>query len=187
MPNTGRGVVLATAAAFEHPLRHVESLVALVGAVTNIPVLRRADSSDPTNVSLVEEADTVYLLGPNPMHQRSAFQGTPLFEAISRVMPRGGTVVGIGWAGAGLCDPAVDPRGGGLGLGLGLVRDTAMYPIDATTDRMHIARTVGLAGKGIQILAIDSDGIAVFDGTTWSTAGATIAYRGGKEVTLGSY
>ena len=187
VPGGTRRVVLATAAAFEHPSRHVAALVDVVGELMELPVLRRTDANDAANAAAIDDADIVYLLGPNPMHQRSTLQATSVFEALGRLTARGATVVGVGWAGAGLCDPTVDPRGGGLGLGLGLVSGVAMIPEAEALDRAHVNRTVRLAGADVLVLAVDSDSAAVFDGETWRAAGSVIAFRSGREVALDVY
>ena len=53
---------------------------------------------------------------------------TPLFDALARLVARGGTLIACGPCAAALCDPMTDQRGGGFALGLGLVKGMAVIP-----------------------------------------------------------
>jgi cyanophycinase len=175
-------VVMPTAAAFEHPDRlaqhAVDRFAAFGASVTVARVLNRREATDEVNVALVAGARFVYLLGTNPMHQRSALKDTAVWQALLAVLAAGGVVAAAGGAATGLCDPMVDPRGGGLGLGLGLVEDTAVVVASETFGADHLRRTFDLAGK-LQVLTIPTGAAALLTDSAWSAIGSVVAHRGG--------
>ena len=178
-------LVLPTAAAYEHPDRAVETarswFAGFGGTVRPLPVLARADAMDEATAATVREARFVYLSGGSPLHLRSVLKETPVWDALVAAW-EGGTVVAGSSAGAmALCDPMVDPRGGALTVGLGLVENLALLP-HAGDDVTHShRRTLELAGDDLVVAAVaertallrDPDG-------TWRVAGA-----GGVTVLLG--
>lgn len=127
-----RVVMLPTADAFEQPAL----LVAAAGAwgervgvaVEALMVMTRSDADDPLAAAVVDAAQAVFLAGDSASHLRSVLKDTPLFEALSDLLGRGGTVIACGPCAAALCDPMTDQRGGGFALGLGLVKGLAVIP-----------------------------------------------------------
>jgi hypothetical protein len=65
---------------------------------------------------------------------------TPLFQAMSDLVDRGGTVIACGPCAAALCDPMTDQRGGGFAIGLGLVQGVAVIPGSELWPREQIER-----------------------------------------------
>ena len=118
-------LVVPTAAAYEHPDRLVEGATRWFGelgaTVRSLPVLSRADALRPENVSPMAEARCIYLAGGSPMHLRSVLKDSPVWDALVEAWQAGATVAGSSAGAMVLCDPMVDPRGGALTLGLGLV------------------------------------------------------------------
>ncbi len=120
-----RVVVLPTADAFERP----EVLVAAAMSwaerlgvqVEALMVMSRPEAMDDSAAAVVRSARAVWLVGDNPIHLRSVVKDTPIWDALHDVLRAGGVVVGCGASASALCDPMLDPRGGALALGLGLV------------------------------------------------------------------
>ena len=125
-----RVVVLPTADAFERP----EVLVAAAMSwaerlgvqVEALMVMSRPEAMDEGAASVVRSSRAVWLVGDNPIHLRSVVKDTPIWEAMHDVLRAGGVVVGCGASASALCDPMLDPRGGALALGLGLVNGMAV-------------------------------------------------------------
>jgi cyanophycinase len=178
-------LVLPTAAAYEHPDRAVETARAwfagLGATVRPLPVLARADAMDEATAATVREARFVYLSGGSPLHLRSVLKETPVWDALVAAWEEGTVVAGSSAGAMALCDPMVDPRGGALTVGLGLVENLAVLPHADEDVRAHHRRTLELAGEDLVVAAIaertallrDPDG-------TWRAAGA-----GGVTVLLG--
>src|SRR5262249_11941190 len=128
----GEVVVLPTAAAFEHPDRVVERAIAyfsdLGAAVRALEVRRRADAQDRALAESVGDAQFVYIADGSPLHLRSALKDSALFDAILTAYRRGSVLAASGAGATVLCDPMVDPRGGAYTVGLGVVRDLAVFP-----------------------------------------------------------
>jgi cyanophycinase len=175
-------VVMPTAAAFEHPDRlaqhAIDRFAAFGVSATAARVLNRRDANEAEAVERVAAAKFVYLLGSNPMHQRSALKDTAVWQALLAVLAAGGVVAAAGGAATGLCDPMVDPRGGGLGLGLGLVQNTAVVVASETVSGDHLRRTLDLAGP-LNVLTIPTGAAALLTNSTWSAIGNVISHRGG--------
>jgi cyanophycinase len=170
-------LVLPTAAAYEHPQRSVDtaaSWFATFGAtVRGLMVLNRRDALVPEVAADVRSARFVYLGGGSPMHLRSVLKDTPLWAALVEAW-RGGAVIAGSSAGAMvLCDPMVDPRGGALTLGLGLITNLAVLPHYDTWSEEKAHRTVSLATGHLRIAAIDERTALIRDGDgSWRKEGA---------------
>lgn len=125
-----RVVVLPTADAFERP----EVLVAAAMSwaerlgvqVEALMVMSRPEAMDDGAAAVVRASRAVWLVGDNPIHLRSVVKDTPIWEALHDVLRAGGVVVGCGASASALCDPMLDPRGGALALGLGLLNGMAV-------------------------------------------------------------
>ncbi|HET9691979.1 MAG TPA: Type 1 glutamine amidotransferase-like domain-containing protein [Acidimicrobiales bacterium] len=170
-------VVLPTAAAYEHPQRAVDTATrwfAGFGAeVRPAMVLGRADAADPRWVDLVAGARFVYLGGGSPLHLRSVLKDSPVWDALVAAWSAGATVAGSSAGAMVLCDPMVDPRGGALTLGLGLVRHLGVVAHAGSWSAGRLARTVDLATGHLRIAAIDERTALVRDpGGSWRRAGA---------------
>jgi cyanophycinase len=169
-------LVIPTAAAYEHPERLVaeaERWFGELGAtVRSLPVLTRADALEPVNVAPVAEARCIYLAGGSPMHLRSVLKDSPVWDALVAAWQAGATVAGSSAGAMVLCDPMVDPRGGALTLGLGLVEPVAVIPHHETWSEDKAKRTLHIAPKGLPIVGVDERTALVRgpDGR-WSVAG----------------
>ncbi len=173
-------VVLPTAAAFEHPERRALAAAewfAQWGAdVEALMVTTRADAQDDGAAAVVRAAPFVYLSGGSPLHLRSALKGSKVFEALRAAWHAGAVVAGAGAGGIALTDPMVDPRGGALTVGLGLVEGLAVVPAvgdhegDLHGEKLH--RSVLLAPAGVPVVAIPERGAVLRepDGR-WRSAG----------------
>ena len=155
-------VVLPTAGAYEHPERQV-LLAAMwfeeLGAhVEGLMVLGRSDAEDPGAAAVVAGARFIYLGGGSPLHLRSVLKGSLVFGALLEAWRSGAVVAGSGAGAMALTDPMVDPRGGALTVGLGLVEKMGVVPQfgdvheDAHGAKLH--RSVALAPEGLPIVGI---------------------------------
>jgi cyanophycinase len=170
--------VLPTADAFEQPMLGVHRAVthfASLGAVaTGVDVLKRSDALDPAKAAEIAASRFVYLFGDSPMHLRAVLKDTPAWEALLTVLANGGVVAASSNAAAGLCDPMVDPRGGGFGLGLGLVGSLALITQAETWSADQLKRSQAMAsGFALVTMPTGSSIIRNPDNTWTLNAGAT--------------
>ncbi len=170
-------VVLATAAAYEHPERAIqtaEAWFASLGAtVGSLPVLTRPDALAPIHIGRIAEARFIYLADGSPMHLRSVLKDSPVWDAIVAAWRDGAVLAGSGSGAMVLCDPMVDPRGGALTLGLGLQERMALIPHHDTWSHDKEKRTLNIAPQGLPIVGIDGRTALLRHGDgTWQAAGA---------------
>jgi cyanophycinase len=169
-------VVLPTAAAYEHPQRAVDvasKWFASFGATASgLMVLSRRDAMEDAAVRTLRRARFIYLSGGSPMHLRSVLKDTPAWTALVDAWNDGAVVAGSSAGGMVLGDPMVDPRGGALTLGLGLINHLAVLPHYDTWSEEKAHRTVQLATGHLRIAAIDERTALIRrpDGT-WRTEG----------------
>lgn len=125
-----RVVVLPTADAFERPEVLVSAAMSwaerLGVQVEALMVMNRPEAMDEGAASVVRSARAVWLVGDNPIHLRSVVKDTAIWDALHDVLRAGGVVVGCAASASALCDPMLDPRGGALALGLGLLNGMAV-------------------------------------------------------------
>jgi cyanophycinase len=170
-------LVLPTAAAYEHPDRAIEAAERwfddLGGRVRPLRVLTRRDAVDEANVAPIADAAFIYLSGGSPMHLRSVLKDSPVWDALVAAWQRGAVLAGSGSGAMALCDPMVDPRGGALTLGLGLLEQIAVIPHHDTWSEDKAKRTLRIAPDGLPIAGIDAR-TALLRSTAgeWSVAGA---------------
>ena len=170
-------LVLPTGSAFEHPAALVASAERWFGElgvrVRGLPVFTRPDALDPANVAAVAQAGCIYLAGTSPMHLRSVLKDSPVWTALVEAWTDGATLAGTSAGAMVLCDPMVDPRGGALTLGLGLLTQLAVIPHHDTWSEDKAKRTLKIAPKGMPLVGIDERSalLRAPDGA-WSTAGA---------------
>ena len=113
----------------ERAAAHFEGLGA---TVRTLDVLHRGEAEDPKNAEIVRAAKFVYLADGSPLHLRSVLKDSALFEALLASYHRGGVLAASGAGATVLCDPMVDPRGGAYTVGLGVVRNLAVFPYHGT-------------------------------------------------------
>ncbi|HZD65010.1 MAG TPA: Type 1 glutamine amidotransferase-like domain-containing protein [Acidimicrobiales bacterium] len=152
-------LVLPTGAAYQRPDRAVARaerwFAALGGTARPLPVLTRADAQDRATAATVAAGRGIYLAGGSPLHLRSVLKATPVWEAIRRAWLAGAVVAGSSAGAMVLTDPMVDPRGGALTLGLGLVEHLAVVPEFRGWDADQIHRTLALAAPGLPVVGIE--------------------------------
>jgi cyanophycinase len=169
-------LVLPTAAAYEHPekaVQHAEAWFAsLGGRARGLMVVGRADAEDEANAAAVRASRFVYLAGGSPMHLRSVLKSSPVWEALLEAW-RAGTVVAGSSAGAMvLTDPMVDPRGGALTVGLGMVEHLAVIPHFGHENAEKVHRSIALAAPGLPVVGIPERTALVRDPDgSWRQAG----------------
>ncbi len=170
-------VVVPTAAAYEHPQRAVDTAIrwfeGIGASVAPCMVLARRDAADPLFVEQVRAARMVYFSGGSALHLRSVLKDSPVWAAVCSAWAAGATVAGSSAGAMVLCDPMIDPRGGALTLGLGLVEHLAVLPHAASWSAGRAQRTFELATGHLRIAAVDERTALVRepDGT-WRCAGA---------------
>ena len=180
-----RVLVLPTAAAYEHPERRVMAAAGWFsrwgGDVEGLMVLGRADAEDHGAADVVRRARFVYLSGGSPLHLRAVLKGSLVFEALRSAFQDGAVVAGSSAGAMVLTDPMVDPRGGALTVGLGLVERVAVVPHfgdvaeDVHGEKLH--RSVALAPAGVPVVGIPERTVVIRDAMGWRSAG-----RGGVAV-----
>jgi cyanophycinase len=169
-------LVLPTAAAYEHPQRAVEEaerwFTELGAKVRGLGVLTRRDALDEANVAPVRDAGLIYLSSGSPMHLRSVLKDSPVWDALLEAWQRGAVVAGSAAGAMVLGDPMVDPRGGALTLGLGLITQLAIIPQHDTWSEDKAKRTLRIAPAGMPLAGIDERTALIRhpDGT-WSASG----------------
>lgn len=168
-----RVVVLPTADAFERP----EELVNVAREwgkrlgvdVDALMVMRRTEALDPASADVLRDAKAVWLVGDNPIHLRSVIKDTPIWDAMQVILNDGGLIVGAGQSASALCDPMIDPRGGALALGLGMIRGMAVAcESELETPDRH-ARTKKLAN--VPLVFLPSSSALVRRSSTWEHIG----------------
>jgi cyanophycinase len=188
----GREVlVLPTAAAYEHPDRAVEAAERwfdeLGATVRPLRVLTRRDAVAEANVAPIQGAGFIYLSGGSPMHLRSVLKDSPVWDALVAAWQGGAVLAGSGSGAMVLCDPMVDPRGGALTLGLGLLEQIAVIPHHDTWSEDKAKRTLRIAPSGLPIVGVDARTALIRDPEgAWRTSGAgsAVVFLDGAEADL---
>lgn len=186
-------VVLPTAAAFEHPERKVmdaaEWFEGLGARVEGLMVLSRDDAQDEGAAEVVRRAGFVYLSGGSALHLRSVLKGSRVYEALREAWEGGAVVAGASGGGMVLTDPMVDPRGGALTVGLGLVAGLAVVPHygdvhqDAHGEKLH--RTVALAPEGLPVVGVPTRSALIREQSgVWRSVGPVAVFVDGVAADL---
>jgi cyanophycinase len=184
-------LVLPTAAAYEHPQRAVDTarvwFQGLGAQVRGLMLVSRRDAEDPEMAKAVRDARFIYLGGGSPLHLRSVLKDSPAWTALVEAWQDGAVVAGSSAGAMVLGDPMVDPRGGALTLGLGLVGHLAVLPHYDTWSEEKAHRTVQLATGHLRIAAVDERTALIRspDGS-WTAAGsgAVTVYVDGRPAGL---
>lgn len=170
-------LVLPTAAAYEHPDKQVDAARAwfaeLGGQVRAAMVLGRRDAEDPAMVAQVRASRFVYLGGGSPLHLRSVLKGSALWEALVAAWSEGAVVAGSSAGAMVLTDPMVDPRGGALTVGLGMVSGLAVIPHFGHESAEKVHRSITLAAADLAIVGVPERTALLRDRSgIWRPAGA---------------
>jgi cyanophycinase len=108
--------------------------------------------------AVVRASRFIYLAGGSPLHLKSVLKGSATFEALRDAWAAGAVVAGSAAGAMVLTDPMVDPRGGALTVGLGLISQLAVVPrFGDHHDDVHgqkLERTVALAYDGLPVVSI---------------------------------
>ncbi|HXX91048.1 MAG TPA: Type 1 glutamine amidotransferase-like domain-containing protein [Acidimicrobiales bacterium] len=151
-------LVLPTAAAYEHPEKAVATAEAwfasLGGQVRPLMVLRRHEAEDEANAAVVRAARFVYIGGGSPMHLRSVLKSSRLWEALLATWRDGAVVAGSSAGAMVLTDPMVDPRGGALTVGLGMLEQLAVIPHFGHENAEKVHRSIALAAPGLPVVGV---------------------------------
>lgn len=186
-------LVLPTASAFERPERKVmaaaEWFDRLGAQVEGLMVLSRDDAEDEGAAEAVRRARFVYLSGGSALHLRSVLKGSKVFDALRQAWEGGAVVAGSSAGGMVLTDPMVDPRGGALTVGLGLVSGLAVVPHfgdvhqDVHGEKLH--RTVALAPEGLPVVGVPTRSALVRDAAGgWRAWGQVTVFVDGRPAEL---
>lgn len=169
-------LVLPTAAAFEQPARVGERAEAHFGhlgaTVRVLPVLHRSEAEDASLAKAVRAARFVYLADGSPLHLRSVLKDSALFDALLAAHHSGAVIAASGAGATLLCDPMVDPRGGAYTVGLGVVKDLAVFPYHGTAAEHLRRRSIELLPRTAVLAGVDEETALVKSSDGWSVAGA---------------
>lgn len=175
--NDSAAVLLPTAAAYEEPDAVAATaearLVALGVSVHVCRVLRRDDAESEEHVTSVRDASLVYLVDGSPLHLRSVLKDSELFAALTEAWREGAVVAASGAGATLLCDPMVDPRGGAYTVGLGWVRNLAVFPYHGTAAEHLKQRSIDLLPDEALLAGVDEATALIRDPDgTWHASGA---------------
>ena len=169
-------VVLPTAAAFEQPdrvgQRAVDYFTSLGLAAKVLRVLHRGEAEDLKIAAAVRKAKFVYLSDGSPLHLRSVLKDSALFESLLAVYHGGGVVAASGAGATLLGDPMVDPRGGAYTVGLGAIRNVAIFPYHGTAADHLRARSIDLLPATATLVGIDEQTALWHRDDGWTAVGA---------------
>jgi cyanophycinase len=186
-------LVLPTGAAYEQPDRVVEWASRwfedLGARVRPHRVLTRRDALDPANVEPILAAKMIYLAGGSPMHLRSVLKDSPVWDALVSAWQEGAVLAGTSAGAMVLCDPMVDPRGGALTLGLGLLTQVAVIPHHDSWSEDKAKRTLKIAPQRLPLVGIDERSALLRDpdgGWTTGGAGSVTVHLDGQLADLGA-
>jgi len=184
-------LVLPTAAAYEHPDKAVENarswFATLGGTARGLMVLARGDAEDEDNAAAVRASRFVYLGGGSPLHLRSVLKSSLVWEALLEAWRAGAVVAGSSAGAMVLTDPMVDPRGGALTVGLGMVEQLAVIPHFGHENAEKVHRSIALAAPGLPVIGLPERTALIRDPDgSWRTAGQGEArvYVSGKPAGL---
>jgi cyanophycinase len=123
--------------------------------VRGLMVLGRRDAEDADNAAAVRAARFVYIGGGSPLHLRSVLKDSQVWAALVAAWHDGATIAGSSAGAMVLGDPMIDPRGGALTLGLGLLPGLAVLPHSDLLSPEKEHRSVRLATGDLRIATID--------------------------------
>jgi cyanophycinase len=169
-------LVLPTAAAYEHPEKAVatasEWFAQLGGKARGLMVLRRSDAQDESNARVVRSSRFVYIGGGSPMHLRSVLKASAVWESLLDTWREGAVVAGSSAGAMVLTDPMVDPRGGALTVGLGMVEQLAVIPHFGHENAEKVHRSIALAAPGLPVVGIpERTALIRYPDGTWRESG----------------
>jgi cyanophycinase len=169
-------LVLPTAAAYERPEKAVATADSwfseLGGTVRGLMVLSRSDAQDEQNAAVVRESRFIYLGGGSPLHLRSVLKSSAVWESLLEAWREGAVVAGSSAGAMVLTDPMVDPRGGALTVGLGMVEMLAVIPHFGHENAEKVHRSIALAAPGLPVVGLPERTALIRDPAgTWRQSG----------------
>lgn len=186
-------LVIPTAAAFERPERAVETARRALEphgiTVRELPLYERAQAFEAELVEQVSSARVAYLIGGSPFHLRAVLRATPVCDALRAAIAAGLVLLASSAGAMVLGDPMVDPRGGALTVGLGIIERLAVIPHADTWPRDLKVRTAHLAPPDVTVAEIDEQtGLVVHGDGSLATVGPgrVRLSRAGLELDLAS-
>jgi len=172
-------VVVPTGAAFSGLTESAVELAAVfegTGAKVETLMIGERDASfEPRFVERLNGADLVVLSDGSALHAKSAWQATPVGEAI-RSCPR---LVAVGSCASVLGAVMIDPRGGAPTIGLGY-REGLALGVNASEEQL--TRTRKLLGTDVAFAVLGPRGVVHFDGTKWHQGSDDVVVTRGHEV-----
>ncbi|MEM9034673.1 MAG: Type 1 glutamine amidotransferase-like domain-containing protein [Actinomycetota bacterium] len=157
---TATVTLLPTAAAFEDPQRWVDAATAhfepLGATVETVDVMMRGDAMDPALADRVRAARLLYLVDGSTMHIESVWKRSAVWDALLEAHSGGAVIAAAGASARVLCDPMVDPRGGGFAVGLGLVPGVAFVPQAESWSPEREHRVRHLTPDGVELHVVPS-------------------------------
>ena len=172
-----RIVLLPTADAFEQPQDVVDEAQvwgARIGIEVDPLMVLTRPQADAAAAAVVDGSRAVFLAGDSSNHLRSVLKDTPLFEALLRVLARGGVVVAAAASASALCDPMTDRRGGAVAIGLGVVGGLAIMTETETWPPDQLARARGLADT--PLVELPTGSALVRSRAGWELVGAPVVH-----------
>jgi cyanophycinase len=88
------------------------------------------------------------------------------------VLAHGGVLAASGAGATLLCDPMVDPRGGAYTVGLGVVKNLAVFPYHGTAADHLRERSIELLPRTAVLAGIDAQTALLKDADGWTVHGA---------------
>ncbi|KJE76925.1 Type 1 glutamine amidotransferase-like domain-containing protein [Ferrimicrobium acidiphilum] len=156
-----------TAAAFERPDRAIENgttyLRSLGVEVDVIEIYSRSNALDEKLAAKLTEAEVLYCIGGSPLHLRSALTATPTLKALRQAWAQGTTLIASSASAMVLGDPMIDPRGGALTIGLGVIPNLAILPHADQRSLSIRDRTIHLVHAPTVMVEIDAQTALVYD------------------------
>ena len=85
-----------------------------------------------------------------------------------------------------LCDPMVDPRGGAYTVGLGVVRELAVFPYHGTAANHLRERSIDLLPRAATLVGLDEQTALIREpDVTWRVAGTgVVTLYDGRQTTV---
>jgi cyanophycinase len=162
-----RVTLLPTAATYERPEHAIANgtsyLTGLGVEVEVIELYSRSDAHNDAIVNQIANAKFLYCIGGSPLHLRSVLIDTPALSAISSAWANGTTIVASSASAMVLGDPMIDPRGGALTIGLGVIEHLAVLPHADQRSQAIRERTIHLVHTPTVMVEIDAQTALVYD------------------------
>ena len=170
--------LIPTAAAYEGPGTMIERATewfrGLGATVNTLPVYERHAALDTGIAAQIANASFVYLASGSAMHLLSVIKRTPLWAAVQSAHERGAVVAAAGSSASVLCDAMVDPRGGGFGVGVGMVTELTLIPRYDQWSVEKARRTIELAPAGLALAGIPERTALIRTRSGWAPSGVGI-------------